>query len=721
MRKQVTLLALMLLCTLSTFAYDFEVEGIYYNILNDTSVAVTHRGEGDTYIASYSGDVVIPQSVTYNEATYNVTNIGTSAFCNCEELTQLTIPEGVTTIGYMAFYNCRNLTSMTFPNSITQTNTAVFTNCSSLTHHVYNDKVFAYLLPTYEGEYTIPYGIEKICCAAIQFCPKLTKIIIPNTVTSIEDWNIYACESLISITIPNSVTHIGSMYTFTNCSALESIEVEEGNSVYHSAGNCLIETEAKKLIVGCQNSIIPNDGSVTEIGFAAFMFSSNLTSIIIPESVTQIEPYAFPSCYNLQSVIWNAKDCKGYDEYYPGFIDSTRSYPLFDDGCTKLSTITFGDSVKTIPANLCRGIRKLTSVVLTSTTPPTLGDSCFADIPANTVFTVPCGYVDTYKAADGWKDLPYTFVGAFDYTLTANSANEEHGTVTITQAPSCESEGVAIIEATPAEGYEFTQWSDGNTENPRTIEVTQDTTFTALFAPAITDLSLRTHSIMLYPKDSYYMNAIVVPEDADKRSLVWSSSNEAIVSVEGCIATAHQIGKAIVKVTTADGLLSDSCEVVVSEEGHEAKDDVVVDPDNESVDITWTPVEGAAYYVFVVYADEAQVTKICTLTFNAWGFLTNIHFQRNKPAANREDTPFNFTVTGLEENTTYSYSMSSYDENETIITSKAGQFTTTSNATTGIETLSHSVSNEVTKVLENGTIYILRNGSRYTIDGRKLE
>ncbi len=242
------------------------------------------------------------------------------------------------------------------------------------------------------------------------------------------------------------------------------------------------------------------------------------------------------------------------------------------------------------------------------------------------------------------------------------------------------------------------------------------------YAPYVfTDIQLKQTQLTLEVGDSYYLNTIIEPKDADKSKLIWSSSNEDIVSVDGCIATAHQIGTATITVSTEDNALSATCEIVVVEEGQNASDDVVVDPNDKSVEISWTPVEGAAYYVFVVYADESQVTKICTLTFNAWGFLTNIHFLPKKPALTPENNPFNFTVTGLEANTTYGYSMSSYNEDETLITSKAGQFTTTSNVTTSVETPYIASPDEVRKVLENGTIYILRNGEKYTIDGRKMK
>ena len=130
-------------------------------------------------------------------------------------------------------------------------------------------------------------------------CSKITSVVIPASVTSIGYYAFAGCSSLTSIDIPASVTSI-KLGAFSSCSSLTSITVAEGNTVYHSAGNCIIETESKTLIAGCGNSVIPDDGSVTSIGNQAFYGCSSLTSIEIPASVTSIGYEAFSGCSNLQ-------------------------------------------------------------------------------------------------------------------------------------------------------------------------------------------------------------------------------------------------------------------------------------------------------------------------------------------------------------------------------------------------------------------------------------
>ena len=167
-----------LLCSIGVYAHNFEVDGIYYNIISYTEVTVTHYGEDYSNVPAenmYTGSVVIPESVTYEGVTYSVTSIGDLAFYNCTGLTSVSIPEGVTSIGSSALSGCSGLTEITIPNSVT----------------------------------SIGYD-------AFSYCYGLTSIIIPNSVTSIGDQAFYNCTGLTSVSIPEGVTSIG-IYTFADC------------------------------------------------------------------------------------------------------------------------------------------------------------------------------------------------------------------------------------------------------------------------------------------------------------------------------------------------------------------------------------------------------------------------------------------------------------------------------------------------------------------------
>ena len=131
MKKKFWLFLMVFLLPCSTFAYDFEVDGIYYNLENySTTASVTYR---NTSNSSYSGVVQIPNEVTYNGVTYSVTSIGEWAFSNCSALTSVTIPNSVTNIDSHAFSGCSALTSVTIGNSVTSIGSSAFSGCSALT------------------------------------------------------------------------------------------------------------------------------------------------------------------------------------------------------------------------------------------------------------------------------------------------------------------------------------------------------------------------------------------------------------------------------------------------------------------------------------------------------------------------------------------------------------------------------------------------------------
>ena len=204
------------------------------------------------YIGGESAETIVIPSF--------VTEIGRNAFSNFGNIKTVILQDGVTSIGENAFSRCGGLTSITIPNSVTSIGDNAFEGCSGL-----------------------------------------TSVIIPDSVTSIGDSAFSRCDGLTSVTIGNGLTRI-DWGTFFGCNSLDEIIVAEGNPVYHSVGNCIIETASKTLIAGCKSSVIPDDGSVTSIGNGAFRGCSGLTSIVIPDSVTSIGNGAFRGCSGLTSI-----------------------------------------------------------------------------------------------------------------------------------------------------------------------------------------------------------------------------------------------------------------------------------------------------------------------------------------------------------------------------------------------------------------------------------
>ena len=270
MKKQLLLLMILLL-PLGASAIDIAVENadgvtIYYNYINNgKELEVTSKIEsGNT--ECYSGNIVVPDEVTYMGRTRKVTRIGSSAFSGCSRLTSINIGNSVTYIGMYAFKRCSRLTSFTIPNSVMYIGEEAFSDCSGLT------------------SVTIPNNVTSIGNRAFLRCSGLISVTIGNNVTSIGGRAFSGCSGLTSITIPNSVTSIGE-YTFSGCSGLTSVTIP--NSVTR------IGESAFFCCSGLTSITIPN--SVTSIGDEAFAGCS-LTSITIPNSVTSIGDGAFYGC-----------------------------------------------------------------------------------------------------------------------------------------------------------------------------------------------------------------------------------------------------------------------------------------------------------------------------------------------------------------------------------------------------------------------------------------
>ena len=124
MKKQILLLAMMLLPMVGGAQGVVEIDGIYYDLVSNTKQAEVTSNPN-----KYTGNVVIPASVTYDGVEYSVTGIGNVAFRDCSGLTSVTIPNSVTSIGSWAFWGCSGLTSVTLGNGVTSIGSGAFYQC----------------------------------------------------------------------------------------------------------------------------------------------------------------------------------------------------------------------------------------------------------------------------------------------------------------------------------------------------------------------------------------------------------------------------------------------------------------------------------------------------------------------------------------------------------------------------------------------------------------
>ena len=217
-----TFLLTLLMSMMSTrgFAHDIAVANedgviIYYGWTNNhTELYVSYRGQDyNSYSNEYTGNVVVPESVTYNGTTYSVTRIGSEAFRGCSGLTSVTIPNSVTSIGSSAFSGCSGLTSVTIPNSVTSIGGSAFFGCSSLAVVNFNATNC-----TSMGSYDYPVFYK---------CSSLSTLNIGDNVQNIPAYAFKGCSGLQSVVIGNGVTNLPD-YVFSTGNGLKSLTIGSG-------------------------------------------------------------------------------------------------------------------------------------------------------------------------------------------------------------------------------------------------------------------------------------------------------------------------------------------------------------------------------------------------------------------------------------------------------------------------------------------------------------
>lgn len=368
MTRKLFLFTALFLTAIHLLAFDFEKNGIYYNKFRPKEVQVTSG------TIEYSGSVNIPVSVEYNGVTYNVTNIWSYAFSNCQALTNVTIPNTVTFIGEGAFSNCPALTSVSLPNTITRIYDYTFSRCSTL------------------SSISIPNSVSIIDDDAFSYSG-LTSVSIPNSVTDI-GWNVFNdCQNLKTVNISSSVTSIG-YYTFSFCSSLTAINVDAANQNFLSKDGVLFNKTMTNLIIcpgGLSNTyVMPN--SVTEINNFAFADCRKLPSVVLSENLIRIDDDAFVRCMSLTSItLPESLRLTGYDAF---------------GECTSLTSITIPAKIEYIGNCSFTGCTNLKSIHVKAAIPLVLErdyPDTFLGLSTNTcVLYVPAGSRTAYQNAPQW-------------------------------------------------------------------------------------------------------------------------------------------------------------------------------------------------------------------------------------------------------------------------------------------------------------------------------
>lgn len=224
--KRFLLLLFLTVTTLTASAYDFEVDGIYYNKTSDSTVEVTGYEKFNNY--ADSGAVVIPSLVYYGGQQYSVTSIGWYAFSDEPSLTNISIPNSITIIRNYAFMNCTGLTCITIPNSVTEIGFGAFYNCIRLKSITIPKSITSIMDRAFDKCYNVKELIyAEGCTRAMRTgLPSIERVIIPISVMSIDYCAFYNCQRLKSFTIPSSVTSIRK-WAFKYCDSLTSFSFSD--------------------------------------------------------------------------------------------------------------------------------------------------------------------------------------------------------------------------------------------------------------------------------------------------------------------------------------------------------------------------------------------------------------------------------------------------------------------------------------------------------------
>lgn len=304
-------------------------------------------------------------------------------------------------------------------------------------------------IPSTVNYNSITYSVTAIGDNAFRYCEGITSLAIPNTITTIGMYAFEECLGLTSVFIPNSVVKIKegaflSLWGVTTLTLPNNID-----SISYLA------------FAGISAGILTIPNSVKYIGVSAFAGLSSASYIIIPNSVNYIDSYAF-------------------------------------GGCASLTSVTLGTSVKYIADKAFSYNYSLIQFTCKSSIPPVIDSTTFLYTTnvLNTII-VPCQTKTVYEAADYWKKFS-KIREKFLSTVTTKSNNTAWGTVSST-IPDC-LDLSSTLTASAKPGYVFVQWTDGNNENPRTVVVTQDTTFIADFEldNAIGEID-KNENLLIYP------------------------------------------------------------------------------------------------------------------------------------------------------------------------------------------------------------------------------
>ena len=382
-----------------------------------------------------------------NGSEVSVTSALTSSpYYHLEPLGSVIIPssvsyEGVdytvTAIGAQGFYGCDSITDVLIPNTVTSIGESAFNNCRGL------------------ETVSLPNALTTIGNSAFRECHSLTSIVIPNSVTSIGEYAFTGCYHLTNFVVPNSVTVLGKG-VFQRCNRLSSVTLSD---------------------------------SITILDEYLFSFCDSLTSVTIPKRVTHVGYAVFYNCGSLTEIVSKAVVAPTHNNY--AFLTLSSTLPIYIPCGSTTSYSTGWSSFSNFIESIAPDIDVVSSDDSMGFATLQVAPTC--DTPSAVISATPfegfqfLGWNDgdtaNSRIVQVTQDSVFTamFAAIPQYTVVVMAADSTMGTV--------EGGGLfytgeqVTISASAYEHYYFSHWSDGNTSNPRIVDVNADTIYTAYFEP----------------------------------------------------------------------------------------------------------------------------------------------------------------------------------------------------------------------------------------------
>ena len=547
--------AILLSGALCADAYDFTVNGLYYNFIPETdNVEVTSSGESPE---PYKGDIVIPGTVSWEDKVYQVTEIGYQAFYGAE-ITSCQMPGTITKIGDYAFCSCKKLSSIIIPNSVTYMGRSgwgnAFSYCSELKSVTLSNSIKEIVEDTFRycealTTITIPNSVTSIDNCAFYRCSALTSVIIPEGVESIGFDAFAYCSGLGSVTISNSVTDI-KWRAFSRCHSLTAFIVDDGHPNFATEDGNLYNKDKTTLLIYAEGKsatsfTVPN--SVKNIGDCAFYGNAKLTSFVLQEGLETIGDCAFYQC-SFESIV------------LPKGLKTIGEYAFY--GNSSLTSIVLQEGLERIGRYAFRSLR-IESIILPNTL-KTIGYAAFEFSYIRNI-TIPASvqYIDAFV----FSKCPY-----LEYIVFEGQVVYMGGNVFAGYASSPRSYTVEV----KCEPFRIENSLGGVDLGNSTLIVPAGTKDLYLAASGWQDfgvileyvhilgVELNKSSATLRTGDTEQLTVTVLPENEAYQKVSWASSDPGIAQVSNTgLVTARSYGTATITATAYDGSYTASCEVEV--------------------------------------------------------------------------------------------------------------------------------------------------------------